>query len=228
MTHPAVGELLLSLGRHPGFQALLRLVASSQAGGGLSGLTPTAKALYSVLLWQAFQRPLLMVVATNEQAEALGEAVRTFFNLLVGRPAKPQPQLLPAPDVLPGQRLSPHAAISEQRAVGLWRLACEQVPITLSPVASVLFRTEPPEFYRQLALTLRAGDEIPMEDLIQHLESIGYQKRDPVEMLGEYSVRGGILDVFPPESARPVRIEFFGDQVESMRRFEVDSQRSVL
>src|SRR5205807_5612227 len=116
----------------------------------------------------------------------------------------------------------------EQRAIGLWRLATKTVPITITPVASALLRTESREFYRQLALTLRTADEMALEDVIAHLESIGYQRREPVEMVGEYSVRGGILDVFPPEAQKPVRIDLFGDQVESIRRFDVESQRSVL
>src|SRR5207248_7837412 len=70
--------------------------------------------------------------------------------------------------------------------------------------------------------------EIPLEDLVQHLESVGYERREPVEMVGEYSIRGGIFDVFPAEAARPVRIEFFGDEIESIRQFDVESQRSVL
>ncbi|MBV8817518.1 MAG: transcription-repair coupling factor [Acidobacteriaceae bacterium] len=118
--------------------------------------------------------------------------------------------------------------MSEARAVGLWRLAAQRVPITIVPVASALLRTEAGAFYRQLALTLRVGEEIPLEDLIQHLESIGYERREPVEMVGEYSVRGGILDVFPAESARPIRVELFGDLIESIRQFDVESQRSVL
>ena len=78
------------------------------------------------------------------------------------------------------------------------------------------------------ALKLKVGDDLPLEEVILHLQSIGYQKREPVEMVGEYSLRGGILDVFSPEAAKPVRIDLFGDQVESMRRFDVESQRSVL
>ena len=69
---------------------------------------------------------------------------------------------------------------------------------------------------------------MPLEEVVSHLESIGYERREPVEMVGEYSVRGGILDVFSPESQKPVRIDLFGDQVESIRRFDVESQRSVL
>ena len=231
MIHPAVRDLLAGLARHAAFQELVRAVLAEKPGEprklSLSGLTLTAKALYTVLLWQAVERPIIVVVDGNKQAESLSEAVESFFDLLVsGRAARPQ--LLPALDVLPFQRLSPHAEISEQRAIALWRMATERVPITVTPVASALLRTNAAEFYRQLAVALRPGDEVPLDDLTAHLESIGYERRDPVEMVGEYSVRGGILDVFSPESGQPYRIEFFGDEVESIRRFAVDSQRSVL
>src|SRR5262249_12155561 len=138
------------------------------------------------------------------------------------------PRLLPALDVLPLQNLSPHAEICEQRAIGLWRLATQRVPITVLPAASAMLRIEPGSFYRQLALQLRVGEELPLEEVIAHLASVGYERREPVEMVGEYSLRGGILDVFSPEAAKPVRIDLFGDQVESIRRFDVESQRSVL
>jgi transcription-repair coupling factor (superfamily II helicase) len=77
-------------------------------------------------------------------------------------------------------------------------------------------------------LTIRRGEELPLDEVIRHLENIGYERREPVEMTGEYSLRGGILDIFPAESQKPVRIEFFGDEIESIRRFDVDTQRSVL
>ena len=227
MTQPVIRDLFAGLGRHPAFQELVRALGGPSRRE-ISGLTTTAKALYAVLLWQAVERPLVVVVDGNKQAEALSESIETFFELLSSGRGIPRPQLLPALDVVPNQRLSPHAEISEQRAIALWRLASERVPITVTPVASALLRTEAAEFYRQLSLRLRVGEEVPLEELQTHLESIGYQRREPVEMVGEYSVRGGILDVFPPESGQPVRVEFFGDQIESMRRFEVDTQRSVL
>jgi transcription-repair coupling factor (superfamily II helicase) len=228
LIHPAIRDLFSGLARHPAFQELLQRVALKQPLPAVSGLTTTAKALYSVLLWQLTERPLIVITAGNQQAETLGEAMQTFFHLLVSGRDRQAPQLLPALDVLPAQRMSPHAEILEERATGLWRLATGAVPITIAPVASAMQRIEPADFYRQLALTLRAGDEIPLEDLIAHLESIGYEKRDPVEMVGEYSVRGGIVDVYSPEAPKPVRIEMFGDQIDSIRRFEVESQRSVL
>ena len=226
MIHPAVRDLFLDLGRHPSFQdAIHRLSGGHRAS--LSGLTTTAKALYSVLLWQTAGKPLIIVVDGSKQAEALFEAVETLFGLLAAEDRNP-PQLLPALDVLPMQNLSPHAEICAQRAIGLWCLATQKSPITILPVASALLRIEPASYYRQLGLKLKVGDDLPLDEVILHLQSIGYEKREPVEMVGEYSLRGGILDVFSPESAKPVRIDLFGDQVESMRRFDVESQRSVL
>ena len=168
------------------------------------------------------------MVDGNQRAELLAELTETFFELLVGRPEAGLPQLLPALDVLPGQKLSPHTEIAEQRAIGLWRMAAGTVPITIAPVASALLRTRDADYYRRLALDIRTGEELPLDAIEAHLQSIGYERRDPVEMVGEYSIRGGILDVFGAESARPLRIEFFGDEVESIRRFDVATQRSVM
>ena len=229
MTHPAIRDLFQTVAKQQTFQALLQQLTRGDAGPySLSGLVPTAKALYLALLYQATERPLLVIVDGSKEAESLLEATDTFFRLLIDdRDALP-PQAVPALDVLPHQKLSPDNEIAESRAVALWRLSTQKVPITVVPVASALYRTEPAEFYRQLALNLRVGEELPLDDLLHHLESIGYEKREPVEMQGEYSLRGGILDVFPAEADLPVRIEFFGDEVESIRRFEVESQRSVL
>jgi transcription-repair coupling factor (superfamily II helicase) len=226
LIHPAVRDVFLDLARHPAFQQALRSL-NSGANSSISGLTTTAKAAYAVLLWQATSRPLIIVVDGNKAAESLSETIETFFKLMVAEDAG-SPQLLPALDVLPTQNLSPHAEICEARAIGLFRLAANRVPVTILPVASALLRIEPAEFYRQLALRLKVGDEVLLEEVIAHLESIGYERREPVEMVGEYSVRGGILDVFSPESQKPVRIDMFGDLVESIRRFDVESQRSIL
>ena len=229
MIRPATRELLHSAARQPGFQALLQQLAGGSFGPlTASGLVTTAKALYSVLLYEATEKPQLVIVDGNKEAEAFYEAAASFFEIFFEGREVLTPQLIPALDVLPHQHLSPHGEIMEKRAVGLWRLSGNEIPITVLPIAAALLRTENASFYRQLALTLRTGEEIPLEVLVQHLESIGYERREPVEMVGQYSLRGGIFDVFAAESERPVRIEFFGDEIESIREFEVESQRSVL
>jgi transcription-repair coupling factor (superfamily II helicase) len=177
-----------------------------------------------VLLHRATGRPQLIVVDGNKQAETLLPLLQTFADMI--EPGNP-PIYLPALDVLPGQNMSPHAEILATRATALCQLADGYGGITLAPVAAVLSRTEAPPYYRQLTQNLRVKDEVPLDDLAAHLESVGYERRDPVEMVGEYSIRGGILDVFSPEQSQPVRIEFFGDEIESIRRYDPESQRSI-
>src|SRR5579864_1454009 len=229
VTHPSVRDLFQTLGRQEAFQHLVSAILRHESGPfSLAGLTPTAKALYAVLLWQVTDRPLIVIADGNQRAEVLAELTGTFFDLLIGRPEVGRPALLPALDVRPGQRLSPHTEISEQRAIGLWRMSAGRAHITITPAASALLRTHDAEYYRRLALAIRTGEELPLDTIEAHLRSIGYERRDPVEMVGEYSIRGGILDVFGAEGVRPLRIEFFGDDVESIRRFDVETQRSIL
>lgn len=193
MIHPATQDLFKSAARHPSFQSLLQRLTRNELGPfSLSGLVGTAKALYVALLYQATERPIFLVVDGNKEAETLLESIEVFFDILFERRDLPPPQLLPAFDVLPHQHLSPHNEIAEKRAVALWRLSTGKVPVTIIPVASALLRTESADFYRQLALTLRVGEELPLEELVQHLQSIGYERREPVEMVGEFSLRGGI------------------------------------
>jgi transcription-repair coupling factor (superfamily II helicase) len=227
-----IDHLFSDLTRHPAFQSLAARIASAESGIGslrLSGLTLTAKAVYAVLLHHATGRPQLIVVDGNKQAEALYPLLQTFAGLVSSGDggSASVPLLLPALDVLPGQNMSPHAEILSMRATALSQLANGSTGITLAPIAAALSRTEAPHYYRQLTQTLRVHDEVPLDDLAAHLESVGYERRDPVEMVGEYSIRGGILDVFSPEQTQPVRIEFFGDEIESIRRFDPESQRSI-
>ena len=229
MTHPTVRELFQTIGRQAAFQEIVAgLLHQPNASASLAGLTPTAKALYLVLLWQLTERPLLVTTDGNQSAEDLTELAKTFFDLLVGRADAGQPQLLPALDVIPGQKLSPHTEIAQARAVALWRLSTGKAPISIAPVGAALLRTQAGDYYQRLALHLRTGEELPLETIEAHLKSLGYERREPVEMTGEYSIRGGILDVFATGNARPLRIEFFGDEIESIRRFDPQSQRSVM
>src|SRR5208337_717997 len=77
-----------------------------------------------------------------------------------------------------------------------------------------------------LARTIRRGESFDLESLLAHLNTVGYTSTDVVEMPGQYAVRGGILDVYSPEADRPLRIEFFGDEADSIRKFDPASQRS--
>ena len=152
MSTAPIQDLIQSLARHPAFQTLLHQIASGEERVSLAGLTLPAKAAYLALLSQSVSRPLLILVDGNKQAETLTALVETFFDIIV-HDDRPRPQLLPALDVLPFQDLSPHSELSAERAVGLWRMATGRAPVTITPIASALQRTEPGSFYRQLALS---------------------------------------------------------------------------
>ena len=226
MRNPRIEELFSGLARSAGLQGLIQRLNGPAPGAALrlSGLTLTAKAAYAAVLYRTTGRRQILIADGSKQAEALFPAIATFCGLLDVPHA---PLLLPALDVLPGQGMSPHAEILAARADALDRLSKGNAGIVVMPVAAALARTHPPQYYRQLTVTLRLHEETPLDDLSSHLESIGYERHDPVEMAGEYSVRGGILDVFPPGQDEPVRIEFFGDEIESIRRFDPATQRST-
>ena len=226
MRNPRIEEIFSGLARSSGLQSLLLRLDSPGPPSvlRLSGLTLTARAAYATIIHKATARPQILIADGAKQAEAHFPAIAAFCDLL-GVPHAPL--LLPALDVLPGQGMSPHAEILAARAEALDRLSKGEVSIAVMPVAAALARTHPPHYYRQLTLTLKLHEEMPLEDLSSHLESIGYERHDPVEMAGEYSIRGGILDVFPPGQDEPLRIEFFGDEIESIRRFDPATQRST-
>ncbi|PYV06009.1 MAG: hypothetical protein DMG26_04100 [Acidobacteria bacterium] len=151
-----------------------------------------------------------------------------------GTPALPErapalPSLLsvlPALDVSPYEGRSPHAEILERRAVTLWSIARGRTRVLFVPLPAAMARFRDRAFYGSLALELRLRDEIDLDDMVEHLARIGYEAGEPVTNVGQYSVRGGIVDVFPPEAANPLRIEFFGDTIESLREFDPATQRS--
>src|ERR1700733_6103425 len=191
----------------------------------LSGLTPTAKALLLVLLQRSAERPLIFIVTDNRAAEELLPVLRGFCELTAACDADAVISL-PARDVLPFQNLSPHPELQEERATALWKIATGAASIVVSPVAATAIRLRSGDYYNDLARTIRRGESFDLESLLAHLNTVGYISTDVVEMPGQYAVRGGILDVYSPEADRPLRIEFFGDEADSIRKFDPTSQRS--
>jgi len=191
----------------------------------VSGLNPSAKVLLIAELQKAVQRPLIVVLRNNEELEETLPVLETFCELIGG--AKSESIVgLPNRDVLPFQNLSPHPEIQEQRAIALWKIATGEASIVLVPIVAAASLLGRPEFYSGIARIIRRGETVDTANLTTHLNSVGYTSTDVVEMPGEYALRGGILDVYSPESERPVRIELFGDEVESIRKFDPGTQRS--
>ncbi len=225
MILPFVREIFAELEHSSGFERVRRHLSLGAGRRRVSGLTATARSLYLPLMARAARQPVIVVVADNKAAEALEPMLEAGCEL-TGAVDPAAVVRLPAHDVLPFENLSPHPDVQEQRAAALWKLATGAVAILIAPVESAALRLFDRDYYAGLAVTLKRGEEVDVEVLTAHLASVGYTQMDLVEMPGQFTRRGGILDVYSPEADRPVRIEFFGDEIETIRKFDPETQRS--
>ena len=172
---------------------------------------------------EASGTPLLVVTATGRETEETALALRSYL------PAE-DVAVMPAWETLPHERLSPRADTVAQRLSVLRRLAHPEeggairvliVPVRalLAPVIAGLGELEP--------VQLAPGLTVGLEETARRLEAAAYTRVDMVESRGEYAVRGGILDVFPPSEPRPVRVDFFGDEIDEVSSFAVADQRTI-
>ena len=210
MLLPFVRELFADVEK---LSAFARVASHLREGTGrtrVSGLTPTAKALLFVLWQRRAERSLIVVVNDNRAVEELVPILQGFCELTAA--CDPEAVVsLPARDVLPFQNLSPHPELQEERATALWKIATGAAHIVLTPFAAAVMRLRDASFYAELARVVRRGETIDPERLVEHLRLAGYNQVDVVEMPGEFAHRGGLIDVYPPEADRPVRMEMFGD-----------------
>ncbi len=136
---------------------------------------------------------------------------------------------LPAWDCLPYDRVSPNAEIMSRRIDALTRLAAQPRGrrVVLTTVNAVIQRVPPRQLFRDRVLTLGRGGRIPLDRLVGFLSRNGYSRTDTVREAGEFAVRGGIVDLYPSGAPGPVRLDFFGDALENIRRFDALTQRST-
>jgi transcription-repair coupling factor (superfamily II helicase) len=225
MILPTVRERLEAVLHQPALEGALGALRAGAGIAGIAGLQDVAKALVAAHVARELRRPAFVVVESNDRAEELAETIRFFATVFGG--SGQSVAMLPAFDVDPWQEGPPHPDILERRAATLYRLAGGELSLVLVPLGAALWRYQGTAAYRALGRTLETDQEMALEDLVEHLAAVGYARTEMVELPGQFAVRGGILDVFSPESARPVRIELLGDTVESVREFDPRTQRSV-
>jgi len=218
---------------------LRRLVAEVRGGArvvSVSGLTSgAARALVLAALQRETGLRLAVVVQASRDLEQWdrdlcfwSEALRRRGDNDGGQGgAKASVLTLPASESDPYAGASPHAETLERRALTLWRLAQGRGDFVLLTARALARRTVKPEQLRATGATLRRDEDHAPEELIELLLATGYVREDPIGAVGEFSLRGGILDVWSPGHERPVRVEFFGDTVDSIREFDPETQLSV-
>jgi len=203
----------------------------------INGVAEAAKPYLIAALAMSAERPVLYVTSNEERARSI---TFTMVALLGDRDGTEQPLAMnfPGREALPRERLLDGAQVMRERMSALLAMmqarAKRSADITTgTPIAiatSIRALTQPiipPEEFARATIALQSGATVDMHELIVRLTQLGFELVPEVEEPGQFSHRGGIVDIFPPTRPRPVRIEFFGDTIESLRTFDSETQRSL-
>ena len=190
-----------------------------------SGIRGSSGALAASLLFDALKRPICLVTPTRD------DALEMYAELLFFRNQEQLPEcdvcFFPPPDTRPYEQVLVHCDVSARRLWTLYRLCVSESPlITVTCARALQQRVVPQEVLIESSCDISVGDTLDREALLHTLIACGYTRVNLAEDRGDISVRGEILDIFPPGYACPVRIDLFGDTVETIRLFDPQTQRS--
>ena len=213
--------------RDPSFVGLGKLVAARAKGQGVvwSGVAlDSAKPCLVAALRSKLGRPIVVVTPRDANATALYEQVSLWSS------SPENVHLFPEPDTLPyeSRGWDPSIALDRIRVLDLLvKDTRSKAPVIVTSVPALALKTLSPQRYAELGFKVRAGGRLVPRELIERLMAAGYEHDAAVEVPGTYTRRGGIIDVYPPTEDRPIRLDFFGDEVESVRGFDPGTQASV-
>jgi transcription-repair coupling factor (superfamily II helicase) len=165
-------------------------------------------------------RLLAVVTATAADAQRLLEELPWFASGLRVR-------LLPDWETLPYDHFSPHQDLVSERLATLWAAMQGDVDVLLVPATTAVYRLAPPSFLAAYTFSFKKGEKLDAEKFRTQVTLAGYSHVTQVVSPGEYSIRGGLIDLFPMGSALPYRLDLFDDEIESIKTFDIDNQRSL-
>ena len=209
--------LLPLIDEMPGYRQLLE--ALRRGGEERVVVLDAAKPYLLACLHRQLKLPLLVVTPRPREARHLQDQLLAWGADAI---------IFPEPDSLPYERLASDPSTIQQRIKALSALDGEgKAPLVIASAHAVAQKTLSPSDFRSAVHTIRQGMKVNIEKLLARWQDMGYQWEPIVEVPGDFSRRGGILDIYPPSSELPARIELFGDDVESIRLFDPATQRSV-
>jgi len=200
-------------------QALLPIPAPGKTER-ISGLRRGAESLELARLAHALKKPLAILTASAFDAQRLLEEMRWFDPQL-------SIHLLPDWETLPYDHFSPHPDLVSERLATLYQITQNACDVVIIPVGTALVRLPPQAFLAAHTFMLKKGQKLNLEALRAQCAEAGYHHVNQVMSPGEFSVRGGLVDLFPMGSALPYRLDLFDDEIETIRTFDVDTQRSL-
>ena len=213
-------RLLNLAARWPAFAALAEGLESGKTRPLLYGLAGSQKTFLAAALVTRRRAPVVYITATLQQAERVREDLLTLL-------PEESVEVLPPLEVLPFEVIAESSDIFGRRLSILDGLARGRLRVVVAPLGALLRLLMPVDLFRGAEIEVVKGQELVLDRLVAALAAQGYGHVDQVESRGDFAVRGGLVDVFPLTLAYPVRVEFFGDEVDNIRPFAVDTQRSV-
>jgi len=213
---PLIAQLRSELQKTASFQ---RLLTDSRLD--VTGLAVEARALVLATLQEASARKIAIIVPGDAAIDDFESALRLFHI------EPPCVATYPSPSLSPYQELSPSLGVVREEIFALGRLVAAELDLLIVPVRALFSRIPRPEAFASRIVTLKQGTDIDTRAVMQMLVENAFVRSDLVGEAGEFAFRGGILDVFPPNLPKPLRIELFGDTIESLRTFDVETQRSA-
>ncbi|GLV56944.1 transcription-repair-coupling factor [Dictyobacter sp. S3.2.2.5] len=214
--------LLTLLIQRPEFRRLQEKIQHAEGIPALTGITEAARPYIAASLARALKQPMLIVASDEAEATQMTEVLKAFV---------PNPSdvfCLPDRNALPYERLIGDALTTQRRMQALIAMVeRERTPIVICSARALTQPVIPPQELSASLFRLQTEQETDLNMLIEHLYNLGYEPVAEVEETGQFSHRGGIIDLFPPTLPRPVRVEFFGDEIESIRTFDQETQRSL-
>jgi transcription-repair coupling factor (superfamily II helicase) len=213
-----------------GFHELTRALSSLSregVGGLVLNVAETARPYLLAGLRSSLHLPLLIVTSRRERARQIHE------QLSIWSVSADDLLLFPEPDVLSYERIPWDRGIARDRLSTLASLAAVgptghgEPFAVIASIRALLQKTIPRHLFAENLTLLRTGQRLSTRQLLERLRGLGYQRTSVVQEPGDYSARGGIVDVFSPQREQPVRVDFFGDEIESLRLFDPATQRSI-
>ena len=213
----------------PEYQQLLTKLRNNEPLISISGLVAgSARALALTALQRDTGKTFAIVTQATRDLEPWEEDLRFWYCALNGTDnCEREVLVIPASESDPYAGVSPHAQTLEKRALSLWRLRQQTSDFVLLTARALARKSISPADIEKAGAILRRDEDHSPEQLADKLIATGYVREDPVSAVGEFSSRGGILDVWPPGSDSPVRLEFFGDTIDSLRDFDPETQLST-
>ena len=204
-------------------------IAHSASHLEVAGISGSARSYLLSRLIEGVSLPCLLVAPDAKEARRLYKELAFFLPDVLSEGVFGERRLFDFPvyDISPLSGLSPHRDVVNRRLQALFALTEQADAVVVTSIEAAAIRLIPKSALVDALDYLEAGEEIDRNRLIRHLIENGYLRTSLVEEIGDFAVRGGVLDVFPPLSREPVRLDFWGDRLESMRTFDPLSQRST-